>query len=111
AIEREPDRLYPQTTLAAHVLGYTDIDGHGVAGMERAFDQHLADAATRGEPLVLSIDSRVQQALEHELMGALTKFSAIGAAGVVMDVKTGEVLAMTSLPEVNPNTPGAATPE
>src|SRR6476620_10299020 len=111
AIRREHDRLYPQTTLAAHVLGYTDIDGHGVAGMERAFDQHLADAATRGEPLVLSIDSRVQQALEHELMGALTKFSAIGAAGVVMDVKTGEVLAMTSLPEVNPNTPGAATPE
>ena len=111
AIEREPDRLYPQTTLAAHVLGYTDIDGHGVAGMERAFDRYLADAATRGEPLVLSIDSRVQQALEHELMAALTKFSAIGAAGVVMDVKTGEILAMTSLPEVNPNTPGAATPE
>jgi cell division protein FtsI (penicillin-binding protein 3) len=111
AIEREPDRLYPQTTLAAHVLGYTDIDGHGVAGMERAFDRELSDAATRGEPLVLSIDSRVQQALEHELLGAMTKFSAIGAAGVVMDVRTGEVLAMTSLPEINPNAPGAATPE
>jgi cell division protein FtsI (penicillin-binding protein 3) len=111
AIQREPDRLYPQTTLAAHVLGYTDIDGHGVAGMERAFDKQLSDAASRGEPLVLSIDSRVQQALEHELMDAMTKFSAIGAAGVVMDVKTGEVLAMTSLPEVNPNAPGAATPE
>ncbi len=111
AIEREPDRLYPQTTLAAHVLGYTDIDGHGVAGMERAFDKQLSDAATRGEPLALSIDSRVQQALEHELMTAMTKFSAIGAAGVVMDVKTGEVLAMTSLPEVNPNAPGSATPD
>jgi cell division protein FtsI (penicillin-binding protein 3) len=111
AIQREPDRLYPQTTLAAHVLGYTDIDGHGVAGMERAFDQYLSDAATRGEPLALSIDSRVQQALEHELMAAMTKFSAIGAAGVVMDARTGEVLAMTSLPEVNPNAPGAATPE
>ena len=48
AIEREPDRLYPQTTLAAHVLGYTDIDGHGVAGMERAFDAYLSDPATRG---------------------------------------------------------------
>ena len=111
AIEREPDRLYPQTTLAAHVLGYTDIDGRGVAGMERAFDKYLSDASTRGEPLALSIDSRVQQALEHELMDAMTKFSAIGAAGVVMDVHTGEVLAMTSLPEVNPNAPGAATPE
>ena len=39
AIQREPDRLYPQTSLAAHVIGYTDIDGHGVAGMERAFDK------------------------------------------------------------------------
>jgi cell division protein FtsI (penicillin-binding protein 3) len=111
AIEREPDRLYPQTTLAAHVLGYTDIDGHGVAGMERAFDKYLSDSATRGQALALSIDSRVQQALEHELSAAMAKFSAIGAAGVVMDVHTGEVLAMTSLPEVNPNSPGAATPD
>ena len=111
AIEREPDRLYPQTSLVAHVLGYTDIDGHGVAGMERAFDRELTDPATRGEALTLSIDSRVQQALEHELSDAMMKFSAIGAAGVVMDVRTGEVLAMTSLPEINPNAPGAATPE
>jgi cell division protein FtsI (penicillin-binding protein 3) len=111
AIEREPDRLYPQTTLAAHVLGYTDIDGHGVAGMERAFDKYLSDPATRGQPLVLSIDSRVQQALEHELLDAMTHFSAIGAAGVVMDVKTGEVLAMTSLPQLNPNAAGAGSDE
>jgi cell division protein FtsI (penicillin-binding protein 3) len=106
AIQREPDRLYPQTTLAAHVLGFTDIDGHGVAGMERAYDGYLADPATRGQPLILSIDSRVQQALEHELLDALTHFSAIGAAGVVMDVHTGEVLAMTSLPALNPNAAG-----
>ena len=111
AIEREPDRLYPQTSLAAHVIGYTDIDGHGVAGMERAFDQRLADYATRGEPLMLSIDSRVQQALEHELLDAMTHFSAIGAAGVVMDIHTGEVLAMTSLPQLNPNAAGQAPPE
>src|SRR5205085_1521397 len=111
AIQREPDRLYPQTSLAAHVLGFTDIDGHGAAGAERAFDKYLSDPATRGKPLQLSISSRVQQALEHELGDAMTTFSAIGAAGVVMDVHTGEVLAMTSLPEVNPNSPGAATPE
>src|SRR4051812_16152606 len=103
AIQREPDRLYPQTSLAAHVIGFTDIDGHGVAGMERAYDHELADAATRGQPLVLSIDSRVQQALEHELLDAMTHFSAIGAAGVVMNIHTGEVLAMTSLPQLNPN--------
>src|SRR3954462_11659391 len=109
AIDREPDRLYPQTTLAAHVLGYTDVDGHGVAGMERAVDGQLSNPATRGTPLVLSIDSRVQQALEHELDQAMTHFSAIGAAGVVMDVKTGEVLAMTSLPTLNPNAAGQGT--
>src|SRR5438094_3867783 len=50
AIQREPDRLYPQTSLAAHVIGYTDIDGRGVAGMERAFDQYLSDPATRSQP-------------------------------------------------------------
>jgi cell division protein FtsI (penicillin-binding protein 3) len=111
AIQREPDRLYPQTSLAAHVIGYTDIDGHGVAGMERAFDNYLADPATRGRPLTLSIDSRVQQALEHELLDAMTHFSAIGAAGVVMDIRTSEVLAMTSLPQLNPNAAGEGTPE
>ena len=111
AIQREPDRLYPQTSLAAHVIGYTDIDGHGVAGMERAFDKYLSDPATRGQPLTLSIDSRVQQALEHELLAAMTHFSAIGAAGVVMDIRTSEVLAMTSLPQLNPNAAGAGTPE
>jgi len=111
AIEREPDRLYPQTSLAAHVIGYTDIDGHGVAGMERAYDSYLSDARTRGEPLVLSIDSRVQQALEHELLDAMTHFSAVGAAGVVMDVHTGEVLAMTSLPQLNPNAAGQGSDE
>src|SRR4051812_13344512 len=111
AIQREPDRLYPQTSLAAHVIGYTDIDGHGVAGMERAFDKYLSDPATRGQPLVLSIDSRVQQALEHELLDAMTHFSAIGAAGVIMDVHTGEVLAMTSLPQLNPNVAGEGSEE
>jgi cell division protein FtsI (penicillin-binding protein 3) len=111
AIQREPDRLYPQTSLGAHVIGYTDIDGHGVAGMERAFDTYLSDPATRGQPLVLSIDSRIQQALEHQLLDAMTHFSAIGAAGVILDIHTGEVLAMTSLPQLNPNAAGQGTPE
>ena len=111
AIQREPDRLYPQTSLAAHVIGFTNIDGHGGAGAERAFDSYLSNPATRGTPLMLSIDSRVQQALEHELGDALTTFSALGAAGVVMDVRTGEVLAMTSLPSLNSNVPGQATPD
>lgn len=111
ALEREPDRLYPQTSLAAHVIGYTTIDGHGVAGMERAFDKELSDPATRGTPLQISISSRIQQAMEHELLEATTKFSAKGAAGVIMDIHTGEVLAMTSLPQLNPNAAGQGSPE
>jgi cell division protein FtsI (penicillin-binding protein 3) len=111
AILREPDRLYPQTSLAAQVIGYTDIDGHGVAGMERAYDGYLSDLSTRAEPLTLSIDSRLQQALEHELLDAMTTFSAAGAAGIVMDIHTGEVLAMTSLPQLNPNAAGQGSPE
>ena len=111
ALEREPDRLYPQTSLGAHVIGFTTIDGHGVAGMERAFDKQLSDPATRGEPLQLSISARIQQAMEHELLTAMTKFSAKGAAGVIMDIHTGEVLALTSLPQLNPNAAGQGSPE
>ena len=111
SLEREPDRLYPETSLAAHVIGWTDIDGRGTAGVERAFQDRLSDPAQRGTPLTLSISARVQQALEHELMAAKTEFSAIGAAGVVMDIHTGEVLAMTSLPSLNPNVAGQATPD
>jgi cell division protein FtsI (penicillin-binding protein 3) len=111
ALQREPDRLYPQTTLAAHVLGFTDIDGKGAAGVERAFDAELSDPAKRGKPVVLSISSKVQQALEAELGAAMQHFSAIGAAGVVMDVHTGEILAMTSMPTFNPNAAGQAGPD
>jgi cell division protein FtsI (penicillin-binding protein 3) len=111
ALEREPDRLYPQTSLAAHVIGYTTVDGHGVAGMERAFDKQLSDPAMRGQPLQLAISSRIQQALEHELLTAKTKFSAKGGAGVIMDIHTGEVLALTSLPQLNPNAAGDGTDE
>ena len=100
---REKERLYPQLTLAAHVLGFTDAEGHGVTGIEGAFDQRLIDKATRGEPLALSIDARVQGVLESELYNAVTNLEAIGGAGVILDVHTGEVLAMTSLPTYNPN--------
>jgi len=110
-IQREPVRLYPQTTLAAHVIGFSNIDGHGAYGVERAFDKQLSDPATRGAPVQLSISMKVQQALEHELSDAMTHFSALGAAGVVMDVHTGEVLAMTSLPAMNPNAPGQVAPD
>lgn len=100
---REKERLYPQLTLAAHVLGFTDAEGHGVTGVEGAFDQRLIDKATRGDPLALSIDARVQGVLESELGTAVANLEAIGGAGVILDVHTGEIAAMTSLPTFNPN--------
>ncbi|MBB6425553.1 penicillin-binding protein 2 [Sphingopyxis sp. JAI128] len=100
---REKERLYPQSTLAAHVLGFTNAEGHGVTGVEGAFDQRLIDKATRGDPLTLSIDARVQGVLESELSAAVANLEAIGGAGVILDVHTGEVAAMTSLPTFNPN--------
>ncbi|CAA9508406.1 MAG: Cell division protein FtsI [Peptidoglycan synthetase] [uncultured Sphingomonadaceae bacterium] len=106
AFDREPDRLYPQAGLGAHVLGWTDIDGHGAAGMEKVLDAALTDPARRGAPTALAIDSRVQAAMESELAAAMTSLQAIGATGVVLDVRTGELLALASLPAYNPNAAG-----
>jgi cell division protein FtsI (penicillin-binding protein 3) len=100
---REPERLYPQTNLAAHVLGWVNLDGEGVTGMEAVLEDRLMDPEHRGEPVALSIDSRVQAAVQSELATAMRRFSAIGAAGIVLDVHTGELLALTSLPNFNPN--------
>ena len=105
---REPERLYPQTALAGHVLGWTDLEGRGVTGMERVLNDRLANPATRGEPVALAIDSRVQAAMEAELGAAISTFRAEGGAGIVMDVATGEVIAMASGPTFNPNNAGGA---
>ncbi len=111
AFSREPERLYPQLTLAAHVLGYTDMDGHGVTGMERVLDKRLSDAALRKTPVALSIDKRVQAAMESELNNAMVAHQALGATGLVMDVRTGEMVALVSLPVFNPNKIGQSDPE
>ncbi len=100
---RETERFYPQGSMAAHVLGFVGADGHGHVGMEQVFDKRLTDPASRGVPAVLSIDTRVQGALEDELSRAMTESNAKGAAGIVLDVDTGEVVALASLPAFNPN--------
>ncbi len=107
ALAQEPERLYPQTNLASHVLGWTDIDGRGVFGMERVVNNRLLDPKLRGTPVALSIDTRVQAAMEAELSAAKDKFTAAAGSGIVMDVRTGEIIAMVSLPDFNPNDPGA----
>ncbi|MEH6789058.1 peptidoglycan D,D-transpeptidase FtsI family protein [Parasphingorhabdus sp.] len=100
---RENERLYPQRELAAHVLGYVNADGDGVMGMERALNNRLGDRSLRGTPAMLSIDSRVQSALESELQSAMLMTEARGAAGIILDVETGEVMALASLPMFDPN--------
>jgi cell division protein FtsI (penicillin-binding protein 3) len=107
---REPERLYPQTALAGHVLGWVDRDGHGAAGIERSMEARLTDPRMRGHPLALSLDSRVQATLESELDRAVTAMEAEGGTGIVMDVNTGEIIAMASAPTFNPNAAGRADP-
>jgi len=101
-------RRYPMGRAAAQVLGGVDVDGHGVAGVERFFDQRLHDDPS---PLRLSIDVRVQSVVRDELSKAMEEFQAIGACGIVMDVRTGEVLAMVSLPDYDANMVGSAAPD
>lgn len=100
---REDERFYPQGSMAAHVLGFVAADGHGRVGMEQVFDKRLLDPAQRSSAVALSIDSRVQGALEDELGKAMSESEAKGAGGIVLDVDTGEVLALASLPTFNPN--------
>ena len=100
---REIQRFYPQGTLASHVLGYVDADGKGKLGMEAFLNQRLTDKAHLGEPVALSIDSRAQGALEDELAHERLATHALGAAGIVLDVDTGEIIALASLPSFDPN--------
>jgi cell division protein FtsI (penicillin-binding protein 3) len=106
--QAEERRVYPKGNLAAHVVGYAGIDNKGLAGIERGFDEILRDRRT---PVELSIDVRLQYILHDEIARQIADFSAIGGMGIIMDVNTGEVLAMVSLPDFDPNTPGTATPE
>ncbi|MBB6503849.1 cell division protein FtsI (penicillin-binding protein 3) [Sphingomonas endophytica] len=108
--ERETQRLYPQSTLGAHVLGFIS-GGHGMSGIERALDERLTNPATINQPVALAIDTRVQAAMESELGRAMTTFSARGGGGIVLDVHTGEVVAMVSLPTFNPNRVGMSGSE
>ncbi|MDP6603760.1 MAG: penicillin-binding protein 2 [Rhodospirillales bacterium] len=97
---REERRVYPQGRQAAHVLGATDVDGSGIAGVELAFQDTLSGGDA---PLRLSLDVRVQTVMTDVLARTMREFDAIGAAGAMLDVRTGEVLALVSLPDFDPN--------
>jgi cell division protein FtsI (penicillin-binding protein 3) len=104
--QAESKRVYPQGNLTAHLIGYTDVDSRGLAGVERSFD----DLLQGGErPLQLAVDIRLQHILHEELNRAIADFTGIGGAGIIIDLKTGEVLALVSLPDFDPARPGEAT--
>lgn len=104
-------RLYPNGSLAAHILGGTrygregvsSAEVIGVAGVERQFDPFLRDPANEGAPLQLSIDLSIQAATERVLAGGMALMNAKGATAVLMDIHSGEIIAMASLPDFDPN--------
>ena len=98
-------RVYPQGALMPHLLGYVDSDNRGIAGLEKQFEGYLAKS---DEPLRLTIDMRVQHLMRRELGAAMREFQAKSAAGIVMDVRNGEILALVSMPDFDPNHPGKA---
>lgn len=93
-------RVYPHKNLFAHILGKTNVDNVGISGLEKELNERLT---TSDLPLNLSIDAGVQDTIRSKLIKAVEKFNAIGAAAILMDVNTGEILAMISLPDYDPN--------
>ncbi len=113
---RENKRVYPSGAEVAHMIGLVNIDNSGIAGIEKWLDNNgLADLHRAGfatdrlqKPVELAIDLRVTHALRDELLKAKEKFSAKAASGLVSDVRTGEIVAMVSLPDFDPNNPKEA---
>ena len=103
--QREERRVYPQGSLTSHIVGYAGTDSVGLGGLEKQFDGMLRDGA---QPLELSLDVRIQHILREEIGRQMVKFDGIGGAGVVLDANTGEVIAMVSLPDFDPNLTGTA---
>ncbi len=98
----ERRRVYPQGPLAAHMVGYTNIDGRGLAGVERSFNGLLTGG---GDPLKLTLDIRLQHILRRELSAAMNTYTGKAGAGVIVDIANGEVLAAVSLPDFDPHSP------
>ncbi len=98
--QRSEKRVYIHGAQTSHLLGVTTIDMQGGSGVERFFDKKLTG---QGAPLELSIDMRVQSIVHEELKKGVEKFSALGGTAMMMDVQTGEVLSMVSLPDFDPN--------
>src|ERR1700687_5756517 len=112
----ENKRVYPNGPVISHEIGHVNIDNQGIAGIEKWLDGqglaalHMAGLATDGlqRPVKLALDLRVQFALREELVAAREKYKAIATAGVIADVNTGEIVALASQPDYDPNNPREA---
>ena len=112
SLSSREERIYPQGRLGAHVLGFVNVDGDGLAGIEHFMNDRLKIRSDNDEKFMqLSIDMNVQHALANELQDAKSAFDAKGAAGLIMDVHTGELLALASLPDFDPNIGNKASGE
>jgi cell division protein FtsI (penicillin-binding protein 3) len=107
AFQNEERRYYPAGNLTSHVVGFTNIDAQGIAGLEKSLDDRLQS----GESVALSLDLRLQEMVRDELQATVEQFHAQGGNALIMDVNTGEVLAMVSLPDFNPYEPGGPAEE
>ncbi|WP_343805646.1 penicillin-binding protein 2 [Paenochrobactrum glaciei] len=112
----ELKRIYPAGRTTAHIIGLTNVDNAGVAGLEKWIDgqgiddiRHvgLANAESLA-PVITSIDLRVQHALHYELSKALVEYGAAGVGGVILNIKSGEIIALASLPDFDPQFPTEA---
>lgn len=107
----EERRVYPRGRLAAHTLGYSGQDNKGLAGAELAFDRDILRDGGLGRPVEMSLDMRVQFALDDELRRTVEKHQAKAGIGIVSDVQTGEILGLVSLPDFDPNALSKAVPD
>ena len=98
-IEPRDKRIYPNNNLVSHILGGTDIDGKGIAGIEKSFNEQLLN----GNDVTISIHNGIQHITERILSEQIEKFDADGGAGIIMNAKNGEIYAITSLPDYNAN--------
>jgi cell division protein FtsI (penicillin-binding protein 3) len=101
-------RRYPLGDLVSHVVGYCSVDNIGQAGLERGLNPAIKNS---GKPVMLALDARVQFVLKDELQQVIAQFDAKGAAGIIMNVRTGEIVAMASLPDFDPNHPPTTDPK
>lgn len=103
---KEYMRIYPQGEQTAHLVGFVGSDGKGLEGLERIFDKQL----NKGEDVTLAVDLRLQYAMHKALAAKMKDFTAKAASGIIMDIKTGEILSSVSLPDYDPNTFSDAKP-